>query len=102
MVSEADVEQVALEWLSSLGWQIAYGPGIAPDTPGAERTEFNQVVLEERLRDALFNLNPNLPNSALETWPPEPDQPRRADPGSPEPSLPPRPHPGSDRPRQGA
>ena len=67
MVSEADVEQVALEWLSSLGWQVAYGPGIAPDTPGAERTDFTQVVLEERLRDALFNLNPGLPASALET-----------------------------------
>ena len=67
MVSEADVERVALEWLSSLGWQIAYGPDIAPDTPGAERDDFTQVVLEERLRDALCNLNPGLPASALET-----------------------------------
>ena len=67
MVSEADVEQVALEWLSSLGWQTAYGPDIAPDTPGAERADFTQVVLEERLRDALLNLNPDLPPSALET-----------------------------------
>ena len=67
MVSEADVEQVALEWLSSLEWQVAYGPDMAPDTPGAERGDFTQVVLEERLRDALFNLNPGLPASALET-----------------------------------
>ena len=67
MVSEADVEQVALEWLSSLGWQVAYGPNIAPDTPDAERTDFTQVVLEERLRNALVNLNPGLPPSALET-----------------------------------
>ena len=67
MVSEAEVEQVALCWLSSLGWQVAYGPDIAPDTPGAERDDFTQVVLEERLRDALFNLNPGLPASALGT-----------------------------------
>ena len=67
MVSEADVERVALEWLSSLGWQTAYGPDIAPDTPGAERIDFTQVVLEELLRDALLNLNPGLPLSALET-----------------------------------
>ena len=67
MVSEADVETTALSWLSSLGWQVAYGPDIAPDTPGAERTDFTQVVLEERLRDALLNLNPDLPPSALET-----------------------------------
>ena len=66
MVSEADVESSALSWLSSLGWQVAYGPDIAPDTPGAERTDFTQVVLEERLREALLNLNPELPASALE------------------------------------
>ena len=64
---ESEVEEAALSWLSSLGWQTAYGPDIAPDTPGAERTDFTQVVLEERLRDALFNLNPGLPPSALET-----------------------------------
>ena len=67
MVSEADVETSALSWLSSLGWEVAYGPDIAPDTPGAERANFTQVVLEERLREALLNLNPNLPASALET-----------------------------------
>ena len=67
MVTEADVETTALSWLSSLGWQVAYGPDIAPDTAGAERTDFTQVVLEERLREALLNLNPELPASALET-----------------------------------
>ena len=64
---ESEVEEAALDWLSELGWQVAHGPDIAPDTPGAERTDFTQVVLEERLRDALVNLNPGLPPSALET-----------------------------------
>ena len=62
---ESDVEEAAMGWLSSLGWQTAYGPDIAPETPGAERDDFAQVVLEERLRNALFNLNPGLPASAL-------------------------------------
>ena len=66
-LSETDVETSALSWLSSLGWQTAYGPDIAPDTPGSERTDFTQVMLEERLRNALINLNPSLPPSALET-----------------------------------
>ena len=66
-LDEAQVEQAALNWLSDLGWKITYGPEIAPDTLGAERTDFAQVVLEERLRDALLNLNPGLPASALET-----------------------------------
>ena len=45
-LTEADVEQPALAWLSDLGWQVAHGPDIAPDTPGAERAGYGQVVLE--------------------------------------------------------
>ena len=67
MVNEADVESAALSWLSSLGWRTEYGPNMVPETPKAERADFTQVVLEERLRDALLNLNPGLPPSALET-----------------------------------
>ena len=36
-ITKADVEQAALVWLSGLGWQVAHGPDIAPDTPGAEQ-----------------------------------------------------------------
>ena len=36
-MTEADVEQAALDWLHALGWQAAHGPDIAPDTPNAER-----------------------------------------------------------------
>ena len=66
-LSESTVEQAALEWLSDLGWETAYGPDIAPGTPVAERDNYTQVVLERRLRDALERLNPNLDNEALET-----------------------------------
>ena len=65
-ITEADVEQAALGWLSALGWQVAHGPDIAPDTPSAERDEYGNVVLERRLRDALAELNSSLPASALE------------------------------------
>ena len=49
-LTEADVEQVALDWLSDLGWKVAHGPDIAPGTPNAERTDYGQVALERRLR----------------------------------------------------
>ena len=65
-ITEADVEQVALDWLSGLGWQVAHGPDIAPETPHAERDDYGQVVLERRLRDALAELNPGLLASALD------------------------------------
>ena len=65
-LTEADVEQATLEWLAALGWQIAYGPDIAPDAPDAERDDYGQVILERRLRDDLTRLNPGLPGSALD------------------------------------
>ena len=65
-LTEADVEQAALEWLSGLGWQVLHGPDIAPDMPNAERDDYGQVVLDQRLRDALAELNPALPPSALD------------------------------------
>ena len=65
-LTEADVEAAALEWLAALGWQLAHGPDLAPDAPGAERADYGQVVLERRLRDALARLNPELPASALD------------------------------------
>ena len=64
--NEATVEQVALEWLTNLGWETAYGPDIAPGTPAAERDNYSQVVLEVRLKDALERLNPDLDEQALE------------------------------------
>ena len=65
-LTESDVEQAAFDWLESLGWAIAHSPDIAPDTPGAERLDYGQVVLEQRLRDALTRLNPDLPAAALD------------------------------------
>ena len=38
--TESTVENAALTWLESLGWSIAHGPDIAPDTPGAERGDY--------------------------------------------------------------
>ena len=64
--TESEVEDAALDWLTSLGWNIAHGPDIAPDTPGAERSGYGEVVLERRLRDALARLNPDLPAAALD------------------------------------
>ena len=64
-LTEADIEFAALTWISTLGWQVAHGSDIAPDTPGAERDDYGQVVLESRLLDALSRLNPSLPPAAL-------------------------------------
>jgi type I restriction enzyme R subunit len=64
--TESVVEEAALAWLESTGWRIAHGPDIAPDMPAAERHDYGEVVLAQRLRDALARLNPDLPAEALE------------------------------------
>ena len=64
--TESVVEDAALNWLAGVGWSVAHGPDIAPDTPGAERADYEQVVLEQRLRDALALLNHDLPAAALD------------------------------------
>ena len=64
--TEWEVEECALAWLAAIGWKTAHGPDIAPDTPGAERADYGDVVLEGRLRDALAKLNPALPAEAVE------------------------------------
>ncbi|MFN3392076.1 MAG: type I restriction endonuclease subunit R [Meiothermus ruber] len=65
-MTESVVEEAALAWLEATGWQVVHGPEIAPDQPQAERADYGQVVLEQRLRDALVRLNPGLPAETLE------------------------------------
>ncbi len=65
-LTEADVEQAALDWLAGLSWATAHGPDIGPDCGQPERAGYGAVVLERRLRDALVRLNPSLPDEALE------------------------------------
>jgi type I restriction enzyme R subunit len=60
--NESVVEQAALAWMESVGWRIAQDPDIAPDMPAAERRDYGEVVLAQRLRDALARLNPALPS----------------------------------------
>ena len=64
-LTESVVEQAALDWLESFRWSVAHGPDIAPDTTGAGRADYGEVLLARRLRDALARLNPNLPAAAL-------------------------------------
>lgn len=39
---ESDVEDAALAWLEAIGWHIAHGPDIPPDSPKAERRDGNE------------------------------------------------------------
>ena len=65
-MTEEQLEQTALDWFASLGWQIAFGPDISPGGPACERTDYDQVVLIDRLHTALSNINPDIPPDVIE------------------------------------
>lgn len=65
-MNEGVVELAALEWLQGLGYQLRYGPEIAPDQAGAERNDYGAVVLAQRAREAVRKLNPRVPAAALD------------------------------------
>ena len=65
-LNESTVEAAALEWFGALGYAVGHGPKLAPGEPGAERDSFSDVVLVGRLREAIYRLNPAIPEDARE------------------------------------
>jgi len=65
-ITEKTLEQTALDWFSSLGWDTAFGPDISPDGTACERDDYDQVLLIGRLQTALENINPDIPPDAVE------------------------------------
>jgi type I restriction enzyme R subunit len=66
MDEETYAEEPALEWLRALDWEHVYGPEIAPNGEAPERPGWYEVLLEDRLRAALVDLNPDVPRKAIE------------------------------------
>jgi len=64
LITESQIEQVALDILSELGYKILYGPDIAPDGTKPERKDYSDVVLVDRLRCAIDEINPSVPSVA--------------------------------------
>jgi type I restriction enzyme R subunit len=62
--AESVVEEAALSWFEGLGYSVLFGPDIAPGELFFERTSYQDVVLERRLREAIERLNPELPTEA--------------------------------------
>ena len=65
-LKESHVEQAALSWFEELGYAIGHGPHIAPGEPESERKTFGDVVLVNRLQEAIGRLNPHMPAEAQE------------------------------------
>jgi type I restriction enzyme R subunit len=64
-INEDMVEQEMLGWFEDLGYEVVFGPELAPDGERPERKSYKHVLLEGRLRDALHRLNPGFPAAAI-------------------------------------
>lgn len=64
-ITENDIEQIALDYLQSLGYNYLNGLDISPDGEHPER-QYIDVVLVTRLRDAIDKLNPSITQDAKE------------------------------------
>jgi type I restriction enzyme R subunit len=61
-LTESQIEAFAIEQFKSLGYEYVYAPDIAPDGKTPMRSSFADVVLVERLRDAVRRINKGIPH----------------------------------------
>ena len=65
IISENEIEEIALSYLQNLGYTYLNGVTISPDGDHPER-QYTDVVLTTRLRDAIDKLNPTITQDAKE------------------------------------
>jgi type I restriction enzyme R subunit len=64
-ITESEIEQIALEILNEdLGYRLVYGPDLAEGA--SKEREYNEVILKQRLKNAIDKLNSALPADARE------------------------------------
>lgn len=66
MINEAQLEDLACEWFTSLGWNYVHGEVISPEGEAPERETWKHVLLRPRLLAALKQINPTIPEEGLE------------------------------------
>ena len=65
MITEEDLENQCLEWFEGLGYQTLHGSKIEPTGSSPERKTLQDIVIEQRVRDAIKLINPHLPEVAI-------------------------------------
>lgn len=66
MISEDQLEQLCLDWFKGMDYEYVCGYDIAPGEAAAERNDYREVILHERLLSCLRVINPHIPVATLE------------------------------------
>jgi type I restriction enzyme R subunit len=64
--TEDRLEQAAIEIFKELGYDYVFAPDISCDGDYSERKDYRDVILKDGVKDALFRINRDLPEEALE------------------------------------
>ena len=59
---ESIVEQAAIKWFRDIGYEYLHGTEI----PIGDRGSYSEVIVKDRLYNALTRINPTLPTSCIE------------------------------------
>jgi len=63
-ITESAIELLAIQRLEMLGYEYIYAPNIAPDGETPERETYEQVLLVDRLKNAVKRINKSIPAHA--------------------------------------
>ena len=63
-ITENAIEKFCIELLEKQGYEYIYAPDIAPDSDNPLRSSFEEVLLNNRLTDAIARINPSIPHDA--------------------------------------
>jgi len=65
-LNESIIEEAAIEWLKSLGYQYQHGTELSRFNPVKEAEDYAQAILYDVLRTMIASLNPKIPVDAQE------------------------------------
>lgn len=65
-LSESAIETLAISLLQSVGFSYLHGSVISPDGETPERASYSDVILQDRLCNAIAKINPHIPESGCE------------------------------------
>ncbi len=67
-MTEDDLEQIGIDWFKELGWDYECGYDIAPDSDNPKRTSYKEVLILEKLKEALEKINPHIPQNKIDEF----------------------------------
>ncbi|MCB0539650.1 MAG: hypothetical protein KDE33_19195, partial [Bacteroidetes bacterium] len=65
-ITEHSIEDFAIKLLEHLGYEYIYAPSIAHDGENPERSSYEELLLNNRMADAIRRINPTVPPAAQE------------------------------------